>query len=47
MKHAKAIICILTVVCLVLGGLLVWSRIDAAKINDYKTVTPGTSVTIY
>ena len=39
-KTAKAIICILSAVCLVLAGLLVWSRIDAKKT---RVTVPDTS----
>ena len=39
-KTAKTIICVLTAVCLILAGLLVWSRIDAAKT---RVTVPDTS----
>ena len=37
-KTAKTIICILSAVCLVLAGLLVWSRIDRSHYKLYKNV---------
>ena len=37
-KTAKAIICILCIVCLALGGLLIWSRVDLSNYKLYKNI---------
>ena len=37
-KTAKAIICILCVICLALGGLLIWSRVDLSNYKLYKNI---------
>ena len=37
-KTAKTVICVLTALCLVLAGLLVWSRIDRSHYKLYRNV---------
>ena len=37
-KTAKIIICILCAVCLALGGLLIWSRVDLSNYKLYKNI---------
>ena len=37
-KTAKTVICVLTALCLVLAGLLVWSRIDRSNYKLYKNI---------